>query len=198
MLGSPPLDFATHDTYFVVAHFHNVLVGTAVLGGFAGVYYWYPKMFGRMLNEKLGKWHFWLLFVGFWITFVPQYIVGLEGMPRRVATYPSNLGWGVLNQISTVGAFVIGASFIFLLVNLLTSWRNPVPAGNDPWGGQALEWFTTSPPPHHNFTQLPPIRSERPTWDYNHPDAPAVALEKHGKDRRMIITPEESDARQRS
>ena len=174
MLGSPPLDFATHDTYFVVAHFHNVLVGTAVLGGFAGVYYWYPKMFGRMLNEKLGKWHFWLLFVGFWITFVPQYILGLRGMPRRVATYPSNLGWGVLNQISTVGAFVIGASFIFLLVNLFTSWRNPVPAGNDPWGGQALEWFTTSPPPHHNFTQLPPIRTERPTWDYTTPTPPPL------------------------
>ena len=178
MLASPPLDFATHDTYFVVAHFHNVLVGTAVLAGFAGVYFWYPKMFGRMLDETLGKWHFWLLFVGFWITFAPQYILGLRGMPRRVATYPSNLGWGVLNQISTVGAFVIGSSFIFLLMNLWTSWRNPVPAGNDPWGGQTLEWFTTSPPPHHNFTNLPPIHTERPTWDYNHPEAPALKLDK--------------------
>ena len=158
------------DTYFVVAHFHQVLFGTTVFAGFAGLYYWYPKMFGRMLREHLGKWHFWLMFIGFWITFMPQYVVGLLGMPRRVASYPSNLGWQSYNVVSTVGAFIIGFSSFLLLVNFVVSWRNPIPAGDNPWDGHTLEWFTTSPPPHHNYTHLPPIRSERPTWDYNHPD----------------------------
>ena len=181
MLGPPPIDFFMHDTYFVVAHFHNVLIGTAVFAGFAGIYYWYPKMFGRMLDERLGKWHFWLLFIGFWVTFMPQYILGLKGMPRRVAVYPDNLGWQVYNVISTVGAFIIAASFLFLLWNFWISWRRPVLAGDNPWDGHTLEWFTTSPPPHHNYTHLPPIRSERPTWDANHPDAPAL---EHGHPRQ--------------
>ncbi len=180
MLAAPPIDFFVHTTYFVVAHFHQVLFGTAVFGGFAGLYYWYPKMFGRMLNDRLGKWHFWLLFVGFWLTYMPQYILGLHGMPRRVASYPSNLGWQSWNIASTIGAFMIAASFMFLLANFWMSWRYPVPAGDNPWDAHTLEWFTTSPPPHHNYTHLPTIRSERPTWDYNHPQSPNI---RHGSGR---------------
>ncbi len=184
LLASPPVDFMTHDTYFVVAHFHQVLLGTAVFAGFAGFYFWYPKMFGRMLRESLGKLHFWGLFIGFWVTFMPQYVVGLDGMPRRVAAYLPSNGWTTLNVISTVGAFIIGASFLFFLANLWVSWRNPIPAGDNPWDGHALEWFTSSPPPHHNYTHLPPIRSERPTWDYNHPEHRKHTRRGHGRAAR--------------
>jgi cytochrome c oxidase subunit I len=176
MLASPPIDFATHDTYFVVAHFHQVLIGTTVFAGFAGFYFWYPKMFGRMLNEALGKWHFWVLFAGFWLMTMPQYLLGLYGMPRRVATYPNLPNWHWLNVLASIGGWMIGLSFIFMFVNIgLSVWgKNIVKAPANPWDGGALEWFTQSPPSHHNFESLPPIRSERPVWDFNHPDYTAI------------------------
>ena len=170
LLASPPVDFMTHDTYFVVAHFHQVLIGTTVFAGFAGFYFWYPKMFGRMLNERLGKLHFWFLFIGFWLTFVPQYLLGLKGMPRRIADYLPDQ-----RLDRSQPAVHRGRHDHRLLVPLLPGQPGDVvaeagSAGDNPWDGGALEWFTSSPPPHHNFTHLPPIRSERPTWDYNHPE----------------------------
>ncbi len=170
ILASPPLDFATHDTYFVVAHFHEVLFGSAVFGGFSGIYYWYPKITGRMMHEGLGKTSFWLMFVGFWVTFMPQYLLGLHGMPRRIAEYPSVNGWTGLNQISTAGAYMLFLSVFVMVVNFAISWLHPVPASANPWDAHTLEWATTSPPPHHNFERLPPVRSERPVWDLNHPE----------------------------
>ena len=172
-LAMPPIDFATHDTYFVVAHFHNVVMAL-VLGGMAGLYYWHPKMTGRMLREGLGKIQFWTLFIGANAFIVPQYVLGLEGMPRRVATYPSHVGWTTMNEISTWASWLVGVSTLLFAVNVVVSWRRPVLAEDNPWDGNSLEWWTTSPPPHHNFTSLPPIRSERPVWDFNHPDAPAI------------------------
>ena len=174
ILASPPLDFYTNNTYFLVAHFHEVLMGTAVFGGFAGVYFWYPKMTGRMFNEKLGWAHFWVMFFGFWFQTVPQYLVGLHGMPRRIAIYSASDGFTNLNRISSVGAWLVGLSFVIFLVNMWVSWRKPVPAGANPWDANTLEWATTSPPPHHNFERIPPIRSERPVWDMNHPDIDEV------------------------
>ena len=174
ILASPPLDFYTNNTYFLIVHFHEVLMGTAVFGGFAGVYFWYPKMTGRMFNEKLGWAHFWIMFIGFWFQTVPQYLVGLHGMPRRIAIYSASDGFTTLNRISSVGAWLVGFSFIIFLINMWVSWRKPVPAGANPWDANTLEWATTSPPPHHNFERIPPIRSERPVWDMNHPDIEEV------------------------
>jgi len=172
ILASPPLDFHVSDTYFVVAHFHYVVFGTVVFAMFSGFYFWWPKWTGTMLNETLGKWHFWLLFIGFHTTFLVQHWLGVMGMPRRYATYSPDDGFTWMNQLSTIGAMILGVSLIPFFLNVyLTARRAPKVTVNDPWGyGASLEWATSCPPPRHNFTSIPRIRSERPAFDLNHPE----------------------------
>ncbi len=166
-----PVDFALHDTYWVVAHLHYVLFGGSVFGLMAGFYYWFPKMTGRMLNETLGKTQFVLMFIGFNLTFFPMHELGLAGMPRRIADYSSAAGWNDLNLLATIGGFTIAASMLPFLWNIFISLRSGQPAGDDPWQGNTLEWATTSPPPAYNFDRLPDIRSERPVFDLRHGQA---------------------------
>jgi cytochrome c oxidase subunit 1 len=160
-----PVNEYLHNSYWVVAHFHYVLFGGSVFGIFAGIYYWAPKMFGRMLDDKLGKVHFWLMWIGFNLTFFPMHILGLEGMPRRIATYLPGRGWESGNLLATIGAFVIAISLIVFLVNVFKSWRKNERAGNDPWEGNTLEWTVSSPPPEYNFRVIPTVESERPAFD---------------------------------
>jgi cytochrome c oxidase subunit 1 len=171
LLASPPLDFHVSDTYFVVAHFHYVLFGTIVFATYAGIYFWFPKMTGRFLDETWGKVHFWLTFVGFHLTFLVQHWLGNEGMPRRYADYLPTDGFTVLNAISSIGAFVLGASTLPFIWNVFRSYRyGRVVTVDDPWGfGNSLEWATSCPPPRHNFTELPRIRSERPAFELHYP-----------------------------
>ena len=173
ILASPPLDFAISDSYFVVAHFHYVVFGTVVFAMFAGFYFWWPKWTGQMLDERLGKIHFWLLFIGFHTTFLVQHWLGVVGMPRRYASYQPNDNFTWMNQISTVGAFILGVSMLPFLLNVyVTARRAPKVTVNDPWGySRSLEWATSCPPPRHNFTSIPRIRSESPAFDLNHPEA---------------------------
>ncbi|MBO0852224.1 MAG: cytochrome c oxidase subunit I [Nocardia sp.] len=171
ILASPPLDFHVSDSYFVVAHFHYVLFGTIVFATFAGIYFWFPKMTGRMMDERLGKWHFWATMVGFHTTFLVQHWLGAEGMPRRYADYLPTDGFTTLNTISTIGAFILGASTLPFVWNVFKSYRyGEVVTVDDPWGyGNSLEWATTCPPPRHNFYELPRIRSERPAFELHYP-----------------------------
>ena len=181
ILASPTLDFQLSDTYFVVAHFHYVVFGTVVFAMFAGFYFWWPKLTGRMLDERLGKIHFWLLFVGFHTTFLVQHWLGAEGMPRRYADYSSSDGFTTLNQISTIGAFLLAASTLPFLYNVWKSRRSPLVGVDDPWGwGRSLEWATSCPPPRHNFVQLPRIRSESPAFDLHHPEVAALEMAEVG------------------
>jgi cytochrome c oxidase subunit 1 len=165
ILSSPVLDFHVTDSYFVVAHFHYVVFDTVVFAMFAGFYFWWPKFTGRMLDEGLGKIQFWLLFIGFNVTFFPQHQLGLDGMPRRIADYLPETGWTDLNLLSTAGSLLIAVAVLIFVWNFVTSLRLGPPAGDDPWGGHTLEWATSSPPPHHNFHRLPPIHSDRPVLD---------------------------------
>ncbi|MEY4151448.1 MAG: hypothetical protein RJB28_515 [Actinomycetota bacterium] len=171
MLASPPLDFSVSATYFVVAHFHYVLFGTVVFAMFAGYYFWWPKLTGRMLNERLGKIHFWLLFVGFHMTFLIQHWLGIKGFPRRYADYLPGDGFTFMNEISTYGSILLAISMIPWFMNLWISRNAPKVNVDDPWGyGASLEWATSCPPPRHNFTKMPRIRSERPAFDLHHPE----------------------------
>jgi cytochrome c oxidase subunit 1 len=171
LLAAPAIDFHVTDTYFVVAHFHYVLYGTIVFATFAGIYFWFPKITGRMLDEPLGKFHFWATFIGFHLTFLVQHWLGNEGMPRRYADYLPSDGFTTLNMVSSIGAFVLGASTLPFLWNVFRSYRfGEVVTVDDPWGyGNSLEWATSCPPPRHNFTELPRIRSERPAFELHYP-----------------------------
>jgi cytochrome c oxidase subunit I len=172
LVASPPLDFQLQDSYFVVGHFHYVLFGTIVFAAFSGIYFWFPKFTGRYLDERLGRLHFWMTFIGFHLTFLVQHWLGEKGMPRRVVDYLPTDGFTALNTISTIGAFVLGASMLPFVWNVYRSYRmGEVVTADDPWGfGNSLEWATSSPPPRHNFTSIPRIRSERPAFDVHYPD----------------------------
>src|ERR671922_66247 len=163
-LASVPVDTQLHQSYYVVAHLHYVLFGGSVFAIFAGIYYWFPKITGRLLNRTLGEWHFWTTFIGFNGTFLIMPTLGLEGMPRRIATY-ANQSWAFTNMIITISSFLIAFSVLLFLINIVNSWRHGEIAGNDPWKGNTLEWATTSPPPPYNFERVPPVRSFMPVRD---------------------------------
>jgi cytochrome c oxidase subunit I len=164
MVASVPIDMQVHDTYFVVAHFHYVLIGGAVFPLIGAVYYWFPKLTGRMLSETLGRWNFWLAFIGFNVAFFPMHILGLMGMPRRVYTYTPDMGWDHLNLMSSAGGVVFAASFALLIANVIRSLRRGEPAGDNPWGASTLEWATSSPPPPYNFSRIPVVTHRDPLW----------------------------------
>ncbi len=172
MLAVVPFDWQVSDSYFVVGHFHYVLFGGLVFSIFAAIYYWLPKVSGRMLDEKIGKWHFWLLFIGFNLTFGPMHVSGMLGMPRRIYTYQADRGWELWNLLSSIGVLFQIAAILFFTYNVLNSLFRGKKAGDDPWDAWTLEWATTSPPPEYNFKEIPVVHSRRPLWDEKHPEDP--------------------------
>ena len=172
MLAAAPFDWQLSDSYFVVAHFHYVLIGGLLFTIFAAIYYWFPKVTGKLLDERLGKWHFWLFVLGFNLTFAPQHISGILGMPRRIYTYQAGRGLELWNGLSSFGVVFQVAGMLFLVWNIVHTVRRGVPAGDDPWDAWTLEWSTTSPPPPYNFETIPVVRSRRPLWDLKHPEDP--------------------------
>ncbi len=186
MHASAPIDLQQHDSYFVVAHFHYVLVGGAILGLFAGLYYWFPKVTGRLMSERIGKWHFWTTLVGMNLTFFPMHFAGLFGMPRRTWTYRAELNLEIWNQLSTVGAFLFGVSSLLLVWNIFRSLRRGRPAPPNPWEAGTLEWAVPSPPRHYNFPELPEVRSREPLWDEEERRAvEAATLREPGREPHM-------------
>jgi cytochrome c oxidase subunit 1/cytochrome c oxidase subunit I+III len=178
MFAAIPFDQQLTDSYFVVAHFHFIIFGAAVFPLLGGLYYWFPKVTGRLYDERLGRASFWLTFIGSGLTFFPMHIVGLLGMPRRVYTYPADMGWSGYNLLESIGAYMIALGLLMVVANLVRSWFNGPPAGNDPWGGATLEWSTTSPPPHYNYPVIPTVSSAYPMWDPEDRQADAVKLER--------------------
>jgi cytochrome c oxidase subunit 1 len=172
MLAVAPFDWQLSDTYFVVAHFHYVLIGAIVFMIFAAIYYWFPKATGRMLSERLGRWHFWLFLIGFHLTFDPLHFAGLRGMPRRIYTFQPGRGLEGINLVASIGAVVQGVAVLILVINIVYSLIAGEEAGPDPWDAWTLEWTTTSPPPEYNFAVEPEVRSRRPLWDLKHPEDP--------------------------
>jgi cytochrome c oxidase subunit I+III len=186
MLASVALDTQLHDTFFVVAHLHYVLLGGAVFPLFGAFYYWFPKFTGRMLSERLGRWNFWLFFIGFNVTFFPMHVLGLQGMPRRVYTYPKEMGWGDLNLVASIGAAVIVVSVLLFLINVARSRRAGEPAGDDPWGAGTLEWGVASPPPAGNFERVPVVHGRDPLWQPAGTPSHVTGLS--SREREVLIT----------
>ena len=165
MTGAVPTDWQLTDTYFVVAHIHYVLIGWNLFAVMGAIYFWFPKMTGRLLSESIGRWNFWLMFIGFNVGFFPMHILGLLGMPRRVYTYPEGMGWDTSNLIITIGAYVLAFGFLLFVWNVVVSLKSGRVAGPNPWDGDSLEWATPSPPPPFNFVVIPTVASRSPLWE---------------------------------
>ncbi|HEU5173690.1 MAG TPA: cbb3-type cytochrome c oxidase subunit I, partial [Gemmatimonadaceae bacterium] len=187
MHASPPADLQQTDTYFIVAHFHYVLAAGALMGIFAGVYYYYPKMTGRLLSERLGSWHFWLWFVGVNLTFMPMHWSGLAGMSRRIYQYDAGQGYDIYNAMSSWGAYIQAVALIVFFVNMFWSRKKGAVAGGDPWGAPTLEWSMPSPPPDYNFAKVPRVTSRYPMWDVMSPELTADVPHTHAGDRHVEV-----------